>query len=160
MSDFDLAKFRNTDFKRRTQEVPVPELAHFYPKDKKDKKGKKAPVPVWLCQNMTGDELYRMREAVERNKDIDKTLSALAAGQGAEVAKEALGVTKNVSDDLARRLEVLVAGTVDEDFSKPDAVSLAKEFPLVFDKLTNAIMLLSGQGAKPGGKNGSGTTPK
>ena len=160
MSDFDLTKFRNTDFKRRTQEVPVPELAHFYPKYEKDKKSKKVKVPVWLCQNMTGDELYRMREAVERNKDIDKTISALAAGQGAEVAKEALGVTKNVSDDLARRLEVLVAGTVDEDFSKPDAVSLAKEFPLVFDKLTNAIMLLSGQGAKPGEKNGSGTTPK
>jgi hypothetical protein len=162
MPGFDLKKFRNTDFERRVKEVPVPELAFFFEKSKKSK-SKKKEIPVWRCQNMTGEELYRMRDAVDRNRDVEKTLEALAAGQGAEVAKEALGVTDNVPDDLARRLSVLVFGTVNDDgetFSRSDAIALAKEFSVTFDRLTTEIMILSGIGSKPGESNGSGTTSK
>ena len=154
MAEFDLIKFRSTEKERRTKDVPVPELAYFYPKSKKKE------TPVWTIQNMTGEELYKMRESVERNRDIEKTLAALGSGDNAEVAKSALGVSNNVPEDLARRLSVLVSGTVQKDFSRADAVSLAKAHPLTFDRLTNEIMILSGVGARPGEKNGSGTTPQ
>ena len=152
MSKFNLDKFRDTEFKRRTKEVPVPECGEFFPKSAKKK--------IWIVQNLTGEELYAMREAVERNLDIEKTVAALAAGQNAEVVKDALGLTGKVPTELARRLSVFVFGSASPKIERSDAVKFAEKYSLVFDRLTNEIMILSGLGSKPGEKNGSGTTPK
>lgn len=152
MSKFNLDKFRDTKFERRTKEVPVPELGLFFPKGSKSK--------VWIVQNLSGEELYAMRDAVDRNIDLEKTVRALATGQKADVVKDALGLTGKVPDDLARRLSVFVFGSAEPKIDRSDAVKFAQEYSLVFDRLTNEIMVLSGLGSKPGEKNGSGTTQK
>jgi len=154
MPKFNLENFRSTEFERRTKKMPVPELKPFFPE-----KTKRADM-VWVVQNMSGEELYRMRESVERNIDLEKTVSALATGQKAEVIKDALGLSGKTPDEMVRRLSVLVFGSVEPAIERADAVKIAEEYSLVFDRLTQEIMVLSGQGSKPGETNGSGTTRK
>ena len=154
MPEFNLEDFRAAKFERRTKKMPVPELKPFFPKKTK------ISEMIWTIQNLTGEELYRMRESVERNIDLEKTVSALATGQKAEVIKDALGLSGKTPDEMVRRLSVLVYGSVEPKIDRPDAVKIAEEYSLVFDRLTQEIMVLSGHGSKPGEKNGSGTTRK
>jgi hypothetical protein len=77
-------------------------------------------------------------------------LEALASGAHGKIVAElqsVLGRGDDVQPDLARRIEILVAGSVEPVCETALAVRLAEHFPVVFFQLTNAILTLTGRGS-------------
>jgi hypothetical protein len=58
-----------------------------------------------------------------------------------------LGLIKDTPGEIAKRLEMLVMGSVAPAVSLPVAVKLAEAFPIEFLQLTNEISDLTGRGA-------------
>lgn len=151
---FDAKKFLKTKFTPRTEEVPVPDLAAFFPD------GAKA---VWKVRGLTGQELGRANEATERNKNVAAILEGIASGvakEQTEAVKELLGVGGSTPQDIAKRLELLATGSVDPKCPPDLAIRLCETFPVEFFQLTTRISLLTGQGQMPGKQPPSGETQK
>jgi hypothetical protein len=151
---FDSKRFLKTKFTARTEDVPVPDLAAFFPDDAK---------PVWKVRGLTGQELGRANEAAERNKNVAAILEGLASGAGkeqTEAVKELLGVGGSTPQDIAKRLEILSIGSVDPQCAPDLAVRLCEAYPVEFYQITNRINFLTGQGQMPGKQPPSGETPK
>lgn len=153
----DLAKFINEPLAARTQTIAVPELEAFFgPGDK----------PEWTVRGLTAAELGRARLAAERGTENMRALIEAFAGDGdkAEALRRAAGVSEaEVPEDVSRRLEMLVAGSVEPQLGieyRDVAVKLAESFPTVFYNLTNAIVNLTGQGAEVGKRPRSGKARK
>jgi hypothetical protein len=138
---FDISKFEQKQFKDRTADIPVPELAKFFGENEK---------PVWVVKCLSGSELAEANDAVENNRNIDGLIGALAAGSGKEkieAVKETLGLpTSKAPGELVRRFSLLVSGSVSPKCPQNIAVKLAHNFPTTFYKLTNKIISLTGQG--------------
>jgi hypothetical protein len=152
----DLAKFLNESLSSRTATVEVPELKSFFGKDK----------PEWLIKGLTAAELGRANLAADKGQENLKALVEAMAGTGDKV--QALRKTMGISEeeipaDVSRRIELLVAGSVEPKLgqdSRDVAVKLAETFPTVFYNLTNQILSLTGQGAEVGKRKPSGKTAK
>jgi len=154
VTGFDAKKFLKTKWTPRTEEVPVPDLAAFFPD------GAKA---AWKVRGLTGHELGRSNEAAERNRNVAAILEGLASGaakEQTEAVKELLGVGGSTPQDIAKRLEHLVLGSVDPPCTPDLAIRLCETFPVEFFQLTNRIVQLTGQGQLPGKQPPSGETPK
>ena len=67
-------------------------------------------------------------------------------GDQAEAVRSALGLTKDTPGEIAKRLEMLVMGSVAPKIELPTAVKLAEAFPIEFLSITNRITELTGQG--------------
>jgi hypothetical protein len=93
----------------------------------------------------------------------DALAAALISGTAGEVLKEtqrALGRSSDVEPDIAKRMELLAACSVDPVCDLELAVKLAEFAPVQFYHLTNQILVLSGQGPVQAKKRrGSGGTP-
>lgn len=151
---FDSKRFLKTKWSARIEEIPVPDLAAFFPEG--------SPA-VWKVRGLTGHELGRANEASERLKNIAAILEGLASGTGKErtdAVKELLGVGGSTPADIAKRLEHLTIGSVDPPCAMELAVRLCETFPVEFFQLTNRIVQLTGQGQLPGKQPPSGETPK
>jgi hypothetical protein len=145
--DFDVNKFASTSFKRREEDVPVPDLREWF-------KGlKEGENPVWRVRGLTGEELARVNEASVRNRNKNAVIEALNSDKSEKVTdaiKELIGTSERVPDDLARRLEMLTIGSVAPECSHQVAVKLAEAFPVEFYELTTKITTLTGLGSEPG----------
>jgi hypothetical protein len=151
---FDAKRFLKTKFTPRTEVVPVPDLRQFFPD------GEEA---VWKVRGLTGAELGRANEAAARNKNIAAVLEALAgeaAKEKADAVKELLGVGGTTPEDIAKRIEHLVLGSVEPKCTPDLAVRLSEAFPIEFFQITNRVMNLTGQGMLPGKQPPSGATEK
>lgn len=151
---FDAKKFLKTKWTPRIEEVPVPDLAAFFPDGAK---------PVWKVRGLTGQELGRSNEAAERNKNVAAILEGISSGvakEQTEAVKELLGVGGATPQDIARRLEHLTLGSVDPKCPPDLAIRLCETFPVEFFQITNRIVQLTGQGQMPGKPQPSGETPK
>lgn len=152
----DIQKFLNAALQPRTQELAVPELQDWFPKD-----GKAA----WTVRGLTAAELARANLAAESGLDNVRAMVAAMAGDGdkADAIRKAMGlVSDDVPGDISRRIEMLAAGSVAPQLGADNrdvAVKLAETFPTVFYQLSNAILSLTGQGAEPGKPKRSGKTP-
>lgn len=149
---FDVKKFHKTKFKPRTDDVPVPDLKNFFgPKEK----------PVWTVRGLGGQEIGQAKEAAAKNKNLTAIVDALAGTQKEKVQgiKDALGIGK-IPDDIAQRVAQLEAGSTAPECDTELAIKLCKHFPVVFYKLTNKILELTGKGSEPGKPAGSTQTPK
>jgi hypothetical protein len=136
---FAADKFERAEFRARTKRVPVPALAAFF------EDGEPAEFEV---RGLTGVELHRALEAGQRQGSIDSIVKAIAAnGDQAAAIRKALGLSKDTPGEIAKRLELLVAGCVAPTLTLPLAVKLAEKFPVEFLSLTNEITGLTGQGA-------------
>lgn len=151
--ELDIDKFTSQHFNPREKDVPVPDLAAFFKgKAEQDEHGKDQP-PVWRVRMLTGPDLARANEAQQRNKDRNAIAQSLLSGDAdklTEGLREILGNGDSVPDDTARRIEMLVLGSVAPECSHQLAVKLSDAFPVVFTQLTNEILKLTGQGAEPG----------
>jgi hypothetical protein len=146
---FDAQAFQSASLKHREQEVPVPALAHFFGDEK----------PVWKVRGLTAAELGRAREAQDRSKTMAQALEAIASGSPqAEQIRNALGLSDDVPAEVARRIAILVAGSVAPECDHETAVKLSESFPTVFYELTNVITNLTGEGSEMGKRGGSGKT--
>ncbi|TFH84818.1 hypothetical protein EQG41_20455 [Billgrantia azerbaijanica] len=145
--EFDIQKFTSTSFDARTQDVPVPDLAAFF---KNVPEGEK---PTWRVRGLTGVELAKTNEAQSRNRSRTAIAEGLLSGvndQVSEAVRELLGSGSSVPDDLAKRIEMLVLGSVAPECNHQLAVKLAEAYPVEFYQLTSEITRLTGLGAEPG----------
>lgn len=152
----DLGKFLDAELSLRTTSVEVPELSDFFGDEK----------PVWTVKGLTAAELGRANQAADRGTENVKALVEAMAGSGdkAEALRRTMGISQTeVPADVSRRIELLVAGSVEPKLGieqRDVAVKLAETFPTIFYNLTNQILSLTGQGAELGKRKPSGKTQK
>jgi len=140
---FDTTKFMGTKFRQREEQVDVPDLEMFFPKDEPAK---------WVVRGMTGNELAECNIAVERNKNIKAILEGVASNRPDKI-KEAISQISggdNVPDDIVKRVTMLTLGSVDPKIDESTAVQLCAVYPVEFYNLTTAILRLTGLGQEPG----------
>ena len=100
-------------------------------------------------RGLSAVELHKAIEASKRQGSIEAIVKAIAANQDqAGAIRSALGLTKDTPGEIAKRLEMLVMGSVAPAVSLPVAVKLAEAFPIEFLTLTNEITDLTGKGAE------------
>jgi hypothetical protein len=152
---FDTKAFLKTKFVPRTAEVPVPELQAFFPE------GTKA---VWIVRGLTGSECGRVNEAVEKNKNVAALLESFMSSETKEkieAIKTSFGLSANITpDDIARRIEQLVLGSVNPVCTQEMAVKIGETVAYVLYGLTTKIVELTGRGQLPGKQPPSGETAK
>jgi hypothetical protein len=138
---FDADRFLSTPLIARTQEVRVPDLRAFFGD---------ADEPVWTVRQLTANEISRADAAKARMGRESALAAALVSGTKGDIVRElqaTLGRGDDVEPDMARRIEMLRAGSVDPPCSTELAVRIAEHYPVVFFQLTNAILTLTGQGS-------------
>ena len=136
---FSVDKFERAKFAPRTQGVDVEALASFFDEGEK---------PVWTVRGLSSSELHRALEASKRQQSIETIVKAIAqGGDQAQSIRKAIGLTSDTPGEIAKRLEMLVMGSVSPKIELPIAVKLAESFPIEFLALTNAISELTGKGA-------------
>lgn len=137
---FNADKFERAKFEARRAKVPVPALVDFFDEGES---------PVWEVRGLSAVELHKAIEASKRQGSIEAIVKAIAANQDqAGAIRSALGLTKDTPGEIAKRLEMLVMGSVAPAIELPTAVKLAEAFPIEFLTLTNEITDLTGKGAE------------
>lgn len=139
---FDKKAFLKAQLEPRVEAVPVPDLKMFF--------GAGAET-VWKVRGLTGHELGRVNEAKERNRNIEAILTALVSEKSddkADAIRQLVGADGKTPDDIVRRLEMLVIGSVDPEVDHELAVRLCTYYPVEFYQLTQAITRLTGLGAE------------
>lgn len=136
---FNADKFERAKFEARRAKVPVPAMSDFFDEGE---------TPEWEVRGLSAVELHKAMEAGKRQGSIEAIVKAIAANQDqAGAVRKALGLTKDTPGEIAKRLEMLVMGSVAPAVSLPVAVKLAEAFPIEFLQLTNEISDLTGRGA-------------
>lgn len=146
--EFDVQKFVGASFARREEDVPVPDLRDWF-----KGAGDDDETPVWRVRGLTGAELATVNEAQSRNRNKNAVVEALHSDKSAHVTdaiRELIGTGDSVPDDLARRMEMLVMGSVAPECPANLAVKLAEAYPVEFYELTTKITQLTGLGSEPG----------
>lgn len=153
---FDTRQFMKTKFIPRQEAVPVPDLKEFFT-DLADKE-----VPLWTVRGLTGQELGSCNEAAARNKNIGAILEGLADSSRKEKVasiRKLLGIGET-PQDVAKRIEMLLTGSVEPSVDIELAVKLCETFPVEFYQLTTKITQLTGQGHVPGKSKASGNSQR
>jgi len=151
---FDIARFGAADLAPRQATVPVPDLAHWFDD----------PEPVWIVRGLSGEEIARANEASARHKVMLSAVEALASAGTAraeqvEAIQRLIGYGPDVPEDLARRFDHLVAGSVEPAIDRAFAVKLFSVYPIVAYQLSNKILELTGLGPDLGKAPHSTPTP-
>lgn len=137
---FNADKFERAEFLPRTVRVPVPSLAPFF---------EEGELPEWVVRGLEATELHRALEAGKRQNSVEAIVKAItASGDQAGAVRKVLGLTKDTPGEIAKRLEMLVIGSVTPEITLPVAVKFARTFPIEFLELTNQITDLTGKGAE------------
>ena len=136
---FDLHRFEQAKFESKRARVAVEALAPFFDEGE---------APEWEVRGLTASELHNALDAEKRQSNIEAIVRAIATKQEQTKAiRDALGLTGDTPGEIAKRLEMLVAGSVSPKIELPAAVKLAEAFPIEFLTLTNKITELTGKGA-------------
>lgn len=146
---FDIKGFLAEKFVPNTEPVAVPDLKIWFGDGD----------PAWVVRSMTGEELGRVNEAAQKNRDIAAIIEKLVSKKTKEKADgvQALLTGPDVPEDVAKRIEMLVIASVDPVCDLDLSLRLCKYFPVEFFKLTNKILELTGKGHIPGGRKPSGS---
>jgi len=147
---FDLDRFRRISLVPRSEEVKTPELKEWFDEDAE---------PVFKIRGLTGEEFYRVREASAKRRDMEQIAARLLSGAGEAIAEAIEEFYGGVPDEFARRVEILIAGCVEPQLDRMDAMRLFKHFPSTAHTLADAILKATGEGSVPGESIGSGEIP-
>ena len=154
MAGFDLGRFETEQLKQREKAVPVAELAAFF--------GNGSP-PEWRIRGLSGIEVALVHDSARRSKDLDGIIKGLASNVSSEktdAIKAAFGISPDATpDDYVKRLTMLELGSIEPKIRRDHAVKVAEFNALVFYRLTDEIMLLTGMG-KQSESSASGTSPE
>ena len=135
---FDVAKFERAELVPRTKEVAVPTMGEFFGED--DER-------LWTVRGLDSNELHTCLSADDTKKALQKIVATLEqVSNQATGPAHALALDKSTPGEIAKRLEMLVLGSVEPEISMPIAVKVAKTFPVDFLALTNEISTLTGMG--------------
>ena len=139
---FDLKKFQNTTFIPREKAVPVPALKDFFEGD---------ATPEWKVRRLTGAEVGVVWETTRRNKKLTDIIEGLISNKGVknvEAIKKLVGTSGDVPEEIARRLEMLVQGSVDPEIDMTISVKMCAEAWPSFRLLTDTIDSLTALGSE------------
>jgi hypothetical protein len=139
---FDMERFERAKFEPRRKVVAVESLAAFFAEGE---------APEWEVRGLTANELHRAMEASRRQGSMEAIVKAMATNaEQVSTMRKALGLSNDTPGEIAKRLEMLVMGSVAPAIELPAAVKLAEAFPVEFLMLTNEITELTGKGAEMG----------
>jgi hypothetical protein len=150
---FDVKKFKRMRFVPRTETIKVPALQAFFDADEK---------PVFVVRGLTGEEMARVNLAAQKQNTLMTVAEALLGsdkGNQIDALRQALGISGDLPEDLARRIEMLAMGLQEPAIDVQTAVKLFEVAPVICYEMTNKILLLSGQGQQQGELKGSGDSP-
>ncbi|EFK11193.1 conserved hypothetical protein [delta proteobacterium NaphS2] len=138
---FDTKSFLATQFLPREENVPVPDLTGFFDENEKS---------VFRVRGLTGQEVGVVNETEARNRKsladaVEKLLVSLSVKDVESLSKK-LNDPDRVTDDIARRLETLVLGSVSPEVNMELSIKICRVSPSAFALLTNAIRRLTGLG--------------
>jgi len=137
---FNSARFEQAKFESRKARVAVEALAPFFDPDE---------PAEWEVRGLTAAELHQAMDASNRQGSIETIIKALATkADQAKAIRHALGLSGDTPGEIAKRIEILVSGSVQPQIDMPTAVKLAETYPIEFLQLTNKISELTGQGAE------------
>jgi hypothetical protein len=151
---FDSKRFLKTQFIPREDTVPVPDMKVFFPEGEE---------PVWKVRGLNGVEMARANEAADRNRNISVILEGLISRSKQEKidsVKQLIGIDEKVPNDIAKRVELFILGSVEPKADTELALKVCTAFPIEFFEITNRITILTGRGHVPGKPKPSGKTPK
>ena len=149
---FKKQDFISALYEQRIGEVPVPDLQPFFEDGDK---------PVWKVRGLTGQELGRANDAADRNKKISSVLEGVLSNSPKKIGKAVKQVIDpDTPQDIAKRLEHMIAGSVDPECDLTLALKICERFPIEFYSITNKILELTGQGQLPGKPQPSGKIQK
>lgn len=141
---FDLDKFESAEWVPRTKCIAVPALSDFF---------EEGEEPEFEVRGLDSNELHKATSAAESRKLQNRLLKAAAEGSNSpEVILKEITANEETPGEIAKRMEMLVAGSVVPEISLGMAVKLAKAFPIQFIHITNEIVDLTNMGfdyAKP-----------
>lgn len=148
---FDSRAFLHQEFEHRVVDVNLPDLAPWFGES----------PPVWQVRGLTGDELARVTEAVEKHRGLEAIIQGLLSTESEEKAasvRKAMSLGNDTPADIVKRVEMLIMGSVSPKCDLELAVKIKDTFPVEFMNLTNTILRATGKGQVPGKSNGSGET--
>lgn len=135
---FNAEKFKAAEFAARTETVEIAKMQEFFDDGEK---------PEFVVRGLSAHELQRAIDAGARQGGLDSVVKAIASkGEQVEAIRKALGMTKDTPGEIAKRLEMLVLGSVSPQLDSAAAAKLAEVCPVEFYDLTNKITMLTGQG--------------
>jgi hypothetical protein len=136
---FNADLFGRAQYEARTEIVEIPALAEFFGPDE---------TPAFTVRGLSASELHKAIEAGTRGKAVDAVVKAIAS-QKDQIAsiRQALGLSADTPGEIAKRMEMLVAGSVTPKLDHATVAKLAEVFPVEFYDLTNRITNLTGQGS-------------
>lgn len=147
---FDAERFNAAPSTLRTARYRIEALREFFGGED----------PVFELRQLTGEELAVCHEAAKTNRDVTEIISGLMSGDSKEKVQSVLAAigrgSHQVPDEHAKRIEMLILGSVEPKLDRTTVVRIGKLFPVDFMVLTNMISGLSGQGAILGESSGSG----
>lgn len=136
---FSADLFQRAEYTPRTEVVPVPALAEFFGQDE---------PAQFTIRGLTAPELHKAIEAGTRQKALDGVVKAIASQKDQiDAIRAALGLSADTPGEIAKRMEMLVAGCVEPKLDLTAVVKLSNIFPVEFYDLSNRITSLTGQGA-------------
>lgn len=143
---FDIQRFRTEcrSLAPRQARVPVPDLADWFPDGSE---------PVWVVRGLVGSEIALANDAASRTRLFAATVDALASAAHSDqtdALKRLMGADGEPPEDLAKRFDHLVFGSVEPAIAREDAVWLFATYPVVAYQLTNKILELTGLGPELG----------
>jgi len=141
MPGFNKNSFIKQQFEHRTEPVSVPAIASWFDEGSK---------PEWMVRNLTGNEMACAQEALSKSKNISALAEALLTSNQkdkVDALKQFVGTADDVHGEVAKRLEMLVSGSVEPEIDMEIAIKLAENFPVEFMMLSNKIITLTGLGA-------------
>ncbi len=143
---FNTKKFMQTKFEYRTDKVKVPDMKEFFEDGE----------PEFTVRGLDGTEFTNIKEAAERQRNIASIMEGIlstAAREKTEALRKSLGISDSVPVELAKRLEMLVVGSVEPKVEMDLSVKIARVYPIEFYTLTTKILELTGLGQSPLGKS-------
>jgi hypothetical protein len=139
---FNVDAFERAPLEHRRARVAVPALAPFFDAGEEME---------WEVRGLSASELQRAIEAGKSQRDIDSIIKAVAQNNDkVQAVRKVLGLTQDTPGEIAKRLEMLVAGSVNPKIELSTAVRLSEKYAIEFYLLTNKITELTGQGADMG----------
>jgi len=136
---FKKSEFGKAKMGYRTADVSVPAMAEWFD-----------GPPVWKVRGLSGNELGRCNEMAENRKGLTEILQDLLVKKKAETTED------YVPQEIAKRVEYLLIGSVEPNCDLDLAAKLNEAFPIEFRILTGKIIELTGQGQVVGKQMPSG----
>lgn len=136
---FKKKEFEKAKMEYRIMDVPVLSMAEWFD-----------GAAMWKVRGLSGNELGRCNEMAGSRKGLTEILQDLLVKKSEETTAD------YVPQEVAKRIEYLMAGSVDPVCDLELATKVNETFPIEFRILTQKIIELTGQGQVVGKQTPSG----